>query len=118
MIEFKVYQAQKGLFNIIGKEVDRVYLDKIKELSIRDEGQIDKNIKIVYTPIHGAGNIPVRTILRERGFKNIYVVEEQAEPDPDFSTVESPNPEYPAAFELAIKLGQKVNAVSVRVGGN
>jgi len=106
----KSIAIQKGLFNIIGKEVDRVYLDKIKELSIRDEGQIDKNIKIVYTPIHGAGNIPVRTILRERGFKNIYVVEEQAEPDPDFSTVESPNPEYPAAFELAIKLGQKVNA--------
>jgi phosphoglucomutase len=101
---------QKGLFNMIGKEVDRVYLDKIKELAIRDKGQIDKNIKIVYTPIHGAGNIPVRTILRERGFKNIYVVEEQAEPDPDFSTVESPNPEYPEAFELAIKLGQKVNA--------
>lgn len=101
---------QKGLYNIIGKEVDRVYLDKIKELAIRDEGQIDKNIKIVYTPIHGAGNKPVRTILKERGFKNIYVVEEQAEPDPNFSTVESPNPEYPAAFELAIKLGQKVNA--------
>ncbi|MEA2022033.1 MAG: phospho-sugar mutase, partial [Candidatus Caldatribacteriota bacterium] len=106
----KSIATQRGLFNIIGKEVDRVYLDKIKELAIRDEGQIDKDIKIVYTPIHGAGNIPVRTILKERGFKNIYVVEEQAEPDPDFSTVESPNPEYPAAFEMAIKLGQKVNA--------
>ncbi|GAH74051.1 unnamed protein product, partial [marine sediment metagenome] len=71
---------------------------------------IDKNIKIVYTPLHGAGNMPIRRILKERGFTNVFVVEEQAQPDPDFSTVESPNPEYPAAFELAIKLGQKVNA--------
>jgi len=100
----------KGLFYIIGKEIDFVYLNKIKELAIRDEEQIDKNINIVYTPIHGAGNIPIRKILKERGFKNIHVVEEQAAPDPNFSTVESPNPEYPAAFEMAIKLGKKVNA--------
>ncbi len=104
--------AQKGLFNIIGQEIDQVYLQKVKELAIRDKDQIeiDKSIKIVYTPIHGAGNIPIRRILKERGFTNIFVVEEQVQPDPDFSTVESPNPEYPAAFELAIKLGQKVNA--------
>ncbi len=103
---------QKGLFNIIGPEIDEVYLRKIKELAIRDKDQIeiDKNIKIVYTPLHGAGNIPIRRILKERGFTNVFVVEEQVAPDPDFSTVESPNPEYPAAFELAIKLGQKVNA--------
>jgi len=102
--------TQKGLFNIIGKEVDKVYLHKVKELAIRDDGQIDKSIRIVYTPLHGAGNIPVRTILKERGFTNIYVVEEQVQPDPEFSTVESPNPEYPAAFEMAIKLGKKVDA--------
>ena len=104
--------AQKGLFNIIGQEIDQVYLQKVKELAIRDKDQIeiDKSIKIVYTPLHGAGNIPIRRILKERGFTNIFVVEEQVQPDPDFSTVESPNPEYPAAFELAIKLGQKVNA--------
>jgi phosphoglucomutase len=104
--------AQKGLFNIIGPEVDEVYLRKVKELSIRDKDriEIDKNIKIVYTPLHGAGNIPIRRILKERGFTNVFVVEEQVTPDPDFSTVESPNPEYPAVFELAIKLGQKVNA--------
>lgn len=104
--------VQKGLFNIIGPEVDEVYLRKIKELAIRDKDriEIDKNIKIVYTPLHGAGNIPIRKILKERGFTNVFVVEEQVQPDPDFSTVESPNPEYPAAFELAIKLGQKVNA--------
>jgi phosphoglucomutase len=87
-------------------------IPEVKELAIRDKDQIeiDKTIKIVYTPLHGAGNIPIRKILKERGFTNVFVVEEQAQPDPDFSTVESPNPEYPAAFELAIKLGQKVNA--------
>lgn len=104
--------VQKCLFNIIGPEVDEVYLCKVKELAIRDKDriEIDKNIKIVYTPLHGAGNIPIRKILKERGFTNVFVVEEQVQPDPDFSTVESPNPEYPAAFELAIKLGSQVGA--------
>ena len=102
--------TQKGLFNIIGPEIDQVYLRKVKELTIRNDEQIDKSIKIVYTPLHGAGNVPIRRILKERGFTNIFVVEEQVQPDPDFSTVESPNPEYPAAFELAIKLGSKVGA--------
>ncbi|HER24494.1 MAG TPA: phospho-sugar mutase [Candidatus Atribacteria bacterium] len=103
---------QKNLFNIIGPEIDQVYLQKVKELTIRDKDQIeiDKTIKIVYTPLHGAGNIPIRKILKERGFTYVFVVEEQTQPDPDFSTVESPNPEYPAAFELAIKLGSQVNA--------
>ncbi|MBE3036000.1 MAG: phospho-sugar mutase, partial [Candidatus Atribacteria bacterium] len=104
--------VQNGLFNIVGQEIDRVYLQKVKELTIRDKDQIeiDKNIKIVYTPLYGAGNVPIRKILKERGFTNVFVVEEQVRPDPDFSTVESPNPEYPAAFELAIKLGSQVGA--------
>ena len=104
--------VQKNLFNIIGTEVDEVYLRKVKELAIRDKDptEIDKSIKIVYTPLHGAGNIPIRKILKERGFTNVFVVEEQAQPDPNFSTVESPNPEYPAAFEMAIKLGSEVDA--------
>lgn len=104
--------VQKGLFNIIGSEVDEVYLRKVKELAIRDKDriEIDKTIKIVYTPLHGAGNIPIRRILKERGFTNVFIVKEQALPDPDFSTVKSPNPEYPAVFELAIKLGKKVGA--------
>jgi len=103
---------QKGLFNIIGQEIDRVYLRKVKELAIRDKDpiELDKSIKIVYTPLHGAGNIPIRRILKERGFTNVFVVEEQVQPDPNFSTVKSPNPEYPAAFELAIKLGSQVGA--------
>ena len=104
--------VQQSLFNIVGQEIDKIYLQKVKELAIRDNDpvELDKSIKIVYTPLHGAGNIPIRKILKERGFTNLFVVEEQAQPDPDFSTVESPNPEYPAAFELAIKLGKKVNA--------
>jgi phosphoglucomutase len=103
--------TQKGMFNIIGPEVDEVYLRKIKELAIRDKAiELDKTIKIVYTPLHGAGNISIRKILKERGFTNVFVVEEQVQPDPNFSTVESPNPEYPAAFELAIKLGNQVGA--------
>jgi phosphoglucomutase len=102
--------TKKGLFNIIGSEIDQVYLQKVKELTIRDGNYLDKAIKIVYTPLHGAGNIPIRMILKERGFTNVFVVEEQTHPDPNFSTVESPNPENPAAFELAIQLGQKVNA--------
>ena len=102
--------TKKGLFNIIGSEIDQVYLQKVKELTIRDGDDLDKSIKIVYTPLHGAGNIPIRMILKERGFTNVFVVEEQTHPDPNFSTVESPNPENPAAFELAIQLGQKVNA--------
>lgn len=103
---------QNGLFNIVGQEIDRVYLQKVKELTIRDKDQIeiDKNIKIVYTPLYGAGNVPIRKILKERGFTNVFVVEEQVRPDPNFSTVESPNPEYPAAFKLAIKLGSQVGA--------
>lgn len=101
---------QKGLFNIVGQKIDQVYLRKVKELAIREDNQIDKTIKIVYTPLHGAGNIPIRKILKERGFTNVFVVEEQVQTDPNFSTVESPNPEYPAAFELAIKLGSQVGA--------
>jgi phosphoglucomutase len=102
--------TKKGLFNIIGSEIDQVYLQKVKELTIRDGDDLDKSINLVYTPLHGAGNNPIRMILKERGFTNVFVVEEQTHPDPNFSTVESPNPENPAAFELAIQLGQKVKA--------
>jgi len=102
--------AKKSLFKVISSEIDQVYLQKVKELTIRDGDDLDKSINIIYTPLHGAGNIPIRMILKERGFINVFVVEEQTHPDPNFSTVESPNPENPAAFELAIQLGQKVNA--------
>ena len=99
---------ENGLFKLIGKEIDRMYYEKVKGLSLSPD--IDKDINIVYTPLHGTGNIPIRTILKEMGYKNVFVDEEQAKPDPEFSTVDSPNPENPEAFERAIVLGKKVNA--------
>ncbi len=101
---------QRGLFKIIGQEIDDAYINKIKQLILRNDNEIDKDIKIVYTPLHGTGNIPIRRILKEREFKNIYIVKEQEKPDSNFSTVSYPNPEDPAVFKLAIQLGQKIGA--------
>jgi len=101
---------EKGLLEIIGGPIDDIYINKVKGLTLRDDNEIDKNIKIVYTPLHGTGNIPVRRILKERGFKNIYIVKGQEKPDPNFFTVANPNPEDPTAFKLAIQLGKKVDA--------
>lgn len=95
----------------IGKELDDAYIAMLKGLSINSDlipGQAD--MKIVYTPLHGAGNIPVRRILKELGFNNVMVVKEQELPDPDFSTVENPNPEFREALELAIQLATKEEA--------
>ncbi len=98
----------KGLFKIIGGLVDDVYIEKVKKERLRED--VDKDINIVYTPLNGAGNIPVRRVLREIGFKNVHVVEEQAKADPMFTTIGYPNPEDPKSFTLAIELGKKVNA--------
>lgn len=97
-----------GLLNIIGEEIDKEYINKVKDLSVRDD--IDKNIRIVYTPLHGTGNMPVRRVLKELGYANVYVVESQEQPDPNFSTVEYPNPEDPDAFKLAVELGEKIDS--------
>ena len=105
-----------GLLNIIGnKEVDDEYIARVKTLSINPEivAEAGKNLKIVYTPIHGSGNVPVRRILREIGITNVSVVKEQEAPDPNFSTVKVPNPEDPAAFTLAIKLANEVGADAI-----
>ncbi|MCT4605479.1 MAG: phospho-sugar mutase [Marinisporobacter sp.] len=99
---------QKGLLEIVGKEMDDEYIEKVKELSLRED--IDKEINIVYTPLNGTGNIPVRRVLKERGFKNVTVVPEQEKPDPDFTTVGYPNPEDVKAFKYAQKLGKKIDA--------
>lgn len=99
---------EKGLLYMIGKEIDDEYIDKVKKLSLNED--IDKEIKLVYTPLNGTGNIPVRRVLRERGFKNVFVVPEQENPDPNFTTVGYPNPEDFAAFEYAKRLGSKVDA--------
>ncbi len=102
-----------GLLTLIGeKEVDDEYIRRVKTLSInpdivKEEG---KTLKIVYTPLHGSGNVPVRRILKEIGITSVSVVKEQEMPDPNFSTIKVPNPEDPNAFTLAIKLADEVGA--------
>ena len=103
---------QDGILTIIGKEVDDEYIKRVESLCtnpelLRSEG---KTMKVVYTPLHGTGNKPVRRVLSELGVENVYVVPEQELPDPDFSTVRSPNPEDHDAFTLAIALAEKVGA--------
>ena len=106
-------EAEKaGLFEVIGKEVDDAYMAELKKQvihmdAIQAEG---KNLKIVYTPLHGTGNIPARRILKELGFESVYVVKEQELPDGDFPTVSYPNPEAAEAFELGLKLAKEVDA--------
>ena len=103
----------KGLLKIIGHaEVDDDYIAQERTLSVQPElmKTAGKELKIVYTPIHGSGNKPVRRILKEIGIENVYVVKEQELPDPNFSTVKVPNPEDPAAFTLAMKLADEVGA--------
>ena len=104
--------TKKGLFNIIGKEIDDRYMEELHKLVLNPEviKEMAKSIKIVYSPFHGTGNLPVRRILKELGFEQVYVVQEQELPDADFTTLEYPNPEDPKAFELALKLAKKVDA--------
>ncbi|MGB4438930.1 MAG: phospho-sugar mutase [Sedimentibacter sp.] len=92
---------------IIGNEVDEAYINEVKKLSLRTD--VDKDIKVIYTPLHGTGNKLVRRVLDELNYKNVYVVKEQEEPDPQFSTVKSPNPEEISAFEIAIKRAEELN---------
>ena len=103
---------QKGLLAIIGKEIDDAYMEELKKQIIHPDviREMAEEIKIVYTPLHGTGNIPVRRVLSELGFQKVYVVKEQELPDSNFSTVSYPNPEDPAAFALALKLAKEVEA--------
>lgn len=98
----------KKLIEYMPEELGISYYKEVLSLAINDD--IDKDIKIVYTPLNGTGNIPVRHILKERGFKNVYVVKEQEKPDGTFPTTEYPNPEELAAFELAEKYAEKLDA--------
>lgn len=100
----------KGLLHIIGEEIHKAYIEKVKTISLNPELFVENNVKVVFTPLHGTANKPVRAALQALGFKNVTVVEAQEKPDPNFSTVKSPNPEEHAAFELAIKEGAKVEA--------
>ena len=101
-----------GLLVTIGAEVDDAYMAELKKLVINQDAidKYGKELKIVYTPLHGTGNIPARRILAELGFENVYVVPEQELPDGEFPTVEYPNPEAKEAFTLALDLAKKVDA--------
>ncbi|MCR5419041.1 MAG: phospho-sugar mutase [Lachnospiraceae bacterium] len=102
----------RGLLTIIGDKIDDLYMEELKKQIVHPEiiKQTAGDLKIVYTPLHGTGLVPVKRILKELGFANVYVVPEQADPDPDFTTLAYPNPEDPAAFDLAIKLAKEKNA--------
>ena len=101
---------KKGLLIYINEEVDKAYYEKVMSLSQRDDDEVDKSIKIVYTPLNGAGNIAVRTILDKKGYKNVFVVKEQENPDGTFPTIKYPNPEDTKAFEYSEKLAKEVGA--------
>lgn len=102
----------QGLYIVIGNEIDDKYITELKKQVIHQDSidAMAKELKIVYTPLHGTGNIPARRVLKELGFENVYVVPEQELPDGEFPTVSYPNPEAEEAFELALKLAREKNA--------
>lgn len=103
--------VERGSLVFIGEEIDDAYISALKKVSINPGlcREIGKETKIIYTPLHGTGNKPVRRILDEIGFKNVLVVKEQEMPDPEFSTVKYPNPEEKAVFDIAIEMAKKEN---------
>ncbi|MGI6108656.1 MAG: phospho-sugar mutase [Eubacteriaceae bacterium] len=105
-MNFQEAQAQ-GLIEIIGKDVDEAYYKEVEKVVHMDQ---KSDLIIVYTPLHGTGNIPVRRVLSDMGFKNVHVVPEQENPDGNFPTVEFPNPEYKEVFNLAIPMAEKLGA--------
>ncbi len=102
----------KGLYIQTGKEIDDAFMAELKKQILHPEiiAEMGKELKIVYTPFNGTGNVPARRILSELGFENVYVVPEQEMPDPKFTTLDYPNPEDPKAFTLALKLAKEVGA--------
>ena len=111
IIEFEEGK-QAGMIEILGQEMDDKYITRVKQEAINTEviQQMADDFKIVFTPIHGTGNMPVRRVLDELGFKQVYIVKEQEMPDPNFTTVGYPNPEDPKVFKLAIELAKEVGA--------
>jgi len=102
----------QGLYVSFGQEIDDKYMVELKKQIIHKDviDEMAEKFTIVYTPFHGTGNLPVRRVLKELGFKNVFVVPEQEEPDPEFTTLDYPNPEDPKAFELALKLAKEKDA--------
>ncbi|ERL06154.1 putative phosphoglucomutase [Olsenella profusa F0195] len=101
---------EQGLVSMLGAAMDDAYLAYVLSMAQRPDDQLDRTVPIVYTPLNGAGSIPMARVARERGFTNFAMVAEQSEPDPDFTTVPYPNPENPQAFELAERLGRERQA--------
>ncbi|MDD7025791.1 MAG: phospho-sugar mutase [Lachnospiraceae bacterium] len=101
-----------GLYQVIGREIDDAYMEELKKQIVHPEiiKEMAEELKIVYSPFNGTGNIPARRILSELGYKNVYVVKEQELPDPNFTTLDYPNPEDPKAFTLALKLAKEKEA--------
>ncbi len=101
-----------GLYQVIGKEIDDKYMAELKKQIIHPDviREMAEDIRIVYTPLCGTGNLPVRRVLSELGFKNVYVVPEQEKPDPNFTTLDYPNPEDPKAFTYALRLAKEKDA--------
>ena len=103
---------KSGKFQVIGKEIDDKYIAQVKAQVVNQEAinRMHKDITIIYTPLHGTGNIPARRVMKEIGFENVYVVPEQELPNGDFPTVSYPNPEAAEAFELGLKIAKEKNA--------
>ena len=112
--EFKIEPLEDAIderkVRMIGEEMDLAYLDYVKSMRQRDDDEIDKTIPIVYTPLNGAGSIPMQKLAEELGYVNFFIVPEQKDPDPEFTTVGYPNPEDPKAFELSEALGREKGA--------
>lgn len=102
---------EKNLLVYIGEDIDKLYIDKVKSLTIRQDlvKEKAKDLKVIYTPIHGSGNIPVRRVLKELGYTGVSIVKEQEMPDGNFPTASYPNPEDPAVFKLALDMAKEEN---------
>ena len=103
-------EKESSLITYLGEKEDRAYLDRIEALAVHEGDELDLAMPLVYTPLNGAGAVPFERMLKDRGFTNYHIVEEQKGPDPDFSSVGYPNPEDPKAFRLSEELGAKTGA--------
>lgn len=103
-------EKEKGMIVVLDESYDREYIDHVKSLAIHSGDELDLDIPLIYTPLNGCGTMPFAAMMEERGFRNWHFVEEQKDPDPNFTTVGYPNPEDPKAFKLAEELGKKVGA--------
>ena len=108
----KKKQYLKGLLKYIGEDIDKVYIEKVKSLSLRKEliQEKAKDLNIIYTPIHGSGLMPIKRILTELGFENLNIVKEQEKPDGNFPTASYPNPEDKSVFNIASSLSRTPGA--------